>query len=126
MGTDSLGTLAGTSWATAFPPNQTGTYTVNANGSITLHFLELLSGAATFRRRDMAFAEALEFLRSQLTIALTAVDLADGVEAFFEKPEPEWGGGYDLDRDAGAHAPHALRDAARDAQDRARAMARDG
>jgi enoyl-CoA hydratase len=47
---------------------------------------------AIFRQQDMAFAEALDFLRSQLTIALSTEDLKEGVRAFFEKREPQWAG----------------------------------
>jgi len=47
---------------------------------------------AMFRQLDMPFLEALEFLRSQLTIALSTEDLREGVQAFFEKREPEWKG----------------------------------
>jgi enoyl-CoA hydratase/carnithine racemase len=45
---------------------------------------------AMFRQQDMAFADALDFLRSQLTIAFTTEDIQEGVRAFFEKREPEW------------------------------------
>jgi len=40
----------------------------------------------------MALVEALEFLRSQLTIALSTQDIVEGVSAFFEKREPRWTG----------------------------------
>jgi enoyl-CoA hydratase/carnithine racemase len=45
-----------------------------------------------FRQQDLAFAEALDFLRAQLTLALSTEDLAEGVAAFFEKREPRWKG----------------------------------
>jgi enoyl-CoA hydratase/carnithine racemase len=47
---------------------------------------------AMFRQLDMEFVEALEFLRSQLTIALSTEDIQEGVKAFFEKREPRWVG----------------------------------
>ena len=47
---------------------------------------------AMFRQQDMAFLDALDYLRSQLTIALSTDDIAEGVKAFFEKREPEWTG----------------------------------
>jgi enoyl-CoA hydratase len=47
---------------------------------------------AMFRQQDMAFADALDFLRSQLTIAFSTEDIQEGVRAFFEKRPPEWTG----------------------------------
>jgi enoyl-CoA hydratase len=47
---------------------------------------------AMFRQQDMAFHDALEFLHSQLTVALSTEDVVEGVTAFFEKREPAWKG----------------------------------
>jgi 3-hydroxypropionyl-coenzyme A dehydratase len=47
---------------------------------------------AMFRQLDLPFLEALEFLRSQLTIAFSTDDIQEGVRAFFEKRDPEWRG----------------------------------
>ena len=47
---------------------------------------------AMFRQQDMALADALDFLRSQLTIAFSTEDIQEGVKAFFEKRDPEWRG----------------------------------
>ena len=47
---------------------------------------------ALFRQQDMAFAEALDYLRAQLAIALSTEDVHEGVKAFFEKREPVWTG----------------------------------
>ena len=47
---------------------------------------------AIFRQQDMAFQDALEFLHAQLTIALSTEDVVEGVQAFFEKREPQWAG----------------------------------
>jgi enoyl-CoA hydratase len=47
---------------------------------------------AMFRQQDMAFADALEFLRSQLSLAFSTEDIVEGVTAFFEKRDPVWKG----------------------------------
>jgi enoyl-CoA hydratase/carnithine racemase len=47
---------------------------------------------AMYRQMDMALADALDFLRAQLTLAMSTDDLREGIEAFFERREPEWKG----------------------------------
>src|SRR6202789_2414555 len=47
---------------------------------------------AMYRQQDMAIDDALEFLRSQLSLTFTTEDLREGVAAFFEKREPKWEG----------------------------------
>ncbi len=47
---------------------------------------------ALFRQQDMAYGDAIDFLRSQLTIAFSTEDIQEGVRAFFEKREPDWKG----------------------------------
>jgi enoyl-CoA hydratase len=47
---------------------------------------------AMFRQMDMDFADALEYLHAQLTIAVSTEDIVEGVTAFFEKREPRWKG----------------------------------
>jgi enoyl-CoA hydratase/carnithine racemase len=47
---------------------------------------------ALWRQEDLALEDAWEFLQSQLTIAFSTHDMAEGVAAFFEKREPVWSG----------------------------------
>jgi enoyl-CoA hydratase len=47
---------------------------------------------AMYRQQDMALDDALEFLRSQLSLTFTTEDIQEGVQAFFEKRDPEWKG----------------------------------
>ncbi len=47
---------------------------------------------AMYRQLDMPFEDALDFLRAQLSVALTTEDIQEGVRAFFEKREPHWRG----------------------------------
>jgi enoyl-CoA hydratase/carnithine racemase len=47
---------------------------------------------AMFRQQDMAFADALDYLRAQLSLTMSTEDLVEGVQAFFEKREPQWKG----------------------------------
>ncbi len=47
---------------------------------------------ALFRQQDMALLDAFDYLRSQLTVALSTDDIEEGVKAFFEKREPLWKG----------------------------------
>ena len=47
---------------------------------------------AMFRQQDMAFADALDYLRAQLSLAFGTEDIQEGVKAFFEKREPDWKG----------------------------------
>jgi enoyl-CoA hydratase/carnithine racemase len=47
---------------------------------------------AIYRQLDMPFEDALDHLRSQLSLAFSTEDIVEGVTAFFEKREPEWKG----------------------------------
>jgi len=47
---------------------------------------------ALFRQLDMPLLDALDYLRAQLTVALSTEDLTEGVTAFFEKRDPVWRG----------------------------------
>src|SRR5215210_6266588 len=47
---------------------------------------------AMFRQQDMAFADALEYLQAQLSLAFSTEDIQEGVKAFFEKRDPVWTG----------------------------------
>jgi enoyl-CoA hydratase/carnithine racemase len=51
-----------------------------------------LGKEAMRRQMDMPLDDALEYLRAQLTLALSTEDIVEGVSAFFEKREPQWQG----------------------------------
>jgi enoyl-CoA hydratase len=51
-----------------------------------------LGKEAMHRQLDMSFDDALDYLRAQLTLALSSEDIVEGVTAFFEKRDPEWKG----------------------------------
>ncbi|MGZ5311273.1 MAG: enoyl-CoA hydratase/isomerase family protein [Solirubrobacterales bacterium] len=47
---------------------------------------------AIYRQQDMNLDDALEFLRSQLSLTFSTEDIQEGVKAFFEKRDPDWKG----------------------------------
>jgi enoyl-CoA hydratase len=47
---------------------------------------------AMYRQQDMSLDDALEYLRSQLSLTFTTEDISEGAQAFFEKREPQWKG----------------------------------
>ncbi|MBE2318125.1 enoyl-CoA hydratase/isomerase family protein [Solirubrobacter sp. CPCC 204708] len=47
---------------------------------------------AMYRQQDMPFADALEYLQAQLSLAFSTDDIQEGVKAFMEKREPVWTG----------------------------------
>jgi enoyl-CoA hydratase/carnithine racemase len=51
-----------------------------------------LGKEAMRRQLDMPLEDALDYLRSQLSLALSTEDVVEGVSAFFEKREPQWKG----------------------------------
>jgi enoyl-CoA hydratase len=51
-----------------------------------------LGKEAMRRQLDMPLEDALDYLRAQLTLALSTEDIVEGVTAFFEKRDPQWKG----------------------------------
>jgi enoyl-CoA hydratase len=51
-----------------------------------------LGKEAMRRQLDMPLDDAFDYLRAQLTLAMSTEDIVEGVTAFFEKREPQWKG----------------------------------
>jgi enoyl-CoA hydratase len=51
-----------------------------------------LGKEAMRRQLDMPLDDALDYLRAQLSLAMSTQDIVEGVSAFFEKREPQWKG----------------------------------
>ncbi|HEY2535996.1 MAG TPA: enoyl-CoA hydratase-related protein [Solirubrobacteraceae bacterium] len=51
-----------------------------------------LGKEAMRRQLDMPLDDALDYLRAQLSLALSTEDIVEGVTAFFEKRDPAWKG----------------------------------
>ncbi|HEY4450346.1 MAG TPA: enoyl-CoA hydratase-related protein [Solirubrobacteraceae bacterium] len=51
-----------------------------------------LGKEAMRRQLDMPLDDALEYLRAQLSLAMSTEDIREGVSAFFEKRDPQWKG----------------------------------
>ena len=51
-----------------------------------------LGKEAMRRQMDMPLDDALDYLRAQLTLAMSTEDIVEGVTAFFQKRQPEWKG----------------------------------
>jgi enoyl-CoA hydratase/carnithine racemase len=47
---------------------------------------------AMYRQQDMSVDDALDYLRSQLSLTFSTEDIVEGVTAFFEKRDPQWKG----------------------------------